>query len=59
MVWYARVLADGMSILTQTGAIVSVYNAGQAIGGMTTGYLADKISRKYTLFVASFLSTSF
>jgi MFS family permease len=46
-------------VLTQTGAIVSVYNAGQAIGGMTTGYLADKISRKYTLFVASFLSTSF
>lgn len=38
------------------GAIVSVYNAGQAIGGMTVGYLADKYSRKYTIFIASFLS---
>jgi hypothetical protein len=37
------------------GAIVSVYNAGQAIGGLTVGYLADKYSRKYTIFIASFL----
>lgn len=40
-----------------TGAIVSVYNAGQAIGGMTVGYLADKISRKYTIGLAALLST--
>ncbi|KAK2733793.1 sugar transporter [Colletotrichum kahawae] len=39
-----------------TGAIVSVYNAGQAIGGMTTGYLADKFSRKYTILIASILT---
>ncbi|GAB7364281.1 hypothetical protein MBLNU230_g4826t2 [Neophaeotheca triangularis] len=32
-----------------SGAIVSVYNAGQAIGGLTVGYLADKFSRKRTL----------
>ncbi|KAF4445484.1 putative transporter (major facilitator superfamily) [Fusarium austroafricanum] len=38
------------------GAIVSVYNAGQAIGGLTTGYVADKISRKYTILVASILT---
>lgn len=41
---------------TYQGAIVSVYNAGQAIGGLTVGYLADKYSRKYTIFIASFLS---
>ncbi|KAF3808160.1 High-affinity glucose transporter [Colletotrichum gloeosporioides] len=39
-----------------TGAIVSVYNAGQAIGGMTTGYLADRFSRKYTILIASILT---
>ncbi|KAL0932411.1 sugar transporter [Colletotrichum truncatum] len=39
-----------------TGAIVSVYNAGQAIGGMTAGYLADKFSRKYTILIASILT---
>ncbi|KAK1676213.1 general substrate transporter [Colletotrichum godetiae] len=38
------------------GAIVSVYNAGQAIGGMTVGYLADKLSRKYTILLASILT---
>ncbi|RSL63850.1 hypothetical protein CEP53_004283 [Fusarium sp. AF-6] len=38
------------------GAIVSVYNAGQAIGGLTTGYLADRFSRKYTIFLASLLT---
>lgn len=38
------------------GAVVSLYNAGQAIGGMTVGYLADKISRKYTIGVAALLS---
>lgn len=38
------------------GAIVSVYNAGQAIGGFTVGYLADKYSRKYTILIASVLS---
>lgn len=38
------------------GAIVSVYNTGQAIGGLTTGYLADRVSRKYTIFIASLLT---
>ncbi|KAH6616429.1 general substrate transporter [Boeremia exigua] len=41
---------------TYSGAIVSVYNAGQAIGGLTTGWLADRISRKYTILVASILT---
>ncbi|KAF4463699.1 sugar transporter, partial [Fusarium albosuccineum] len=39
-----------------TGAIVSVYNAGQAISGSIAGYLADKISRRYTISFAAFLS---
>lgn len=39
-----------------SGAIVSVYNAGQAIGGLTTGWLADRISRKYTILVVAFLT---
>lgn len=39
-----------------SGAIVSVYNAGQSIGGLSTGFLADKFSRKYTIFIAAFLS---
>ncbi|KAH7309903.1 general substrate transporter [Stachybotrys elegans] len=38
------------------GAIVSCYNAGQAIGGMTSGYLADKFSRKYTILIACILT---
>ncbi|KAK2689232.1 hypothetical protein QWA68_011462 [Fusarium oxysporum] len=41
---------------TYQGAIVSVYNAGQAIGGLTTGYVADKLSRKYTILIASILT---
>ncbi|KAL1594381.1 hypothetical protein SLS60_010141 [Paraconiothyrium brasiliense] len=39
-----------------TGAIVSLYNAGQAIGGLTTGWLADRLSRKYTILIASILT---
>jgi MFS family permease len=39
-----------------SGAIVSVYNAGQAIGGLTTGWLADRISRKFTILVAALLT---
>lgn len=39
-----------------SGAIVSVYNAGQALGGLTTGWLADRVSRKYTIFIASLLT---
>ncbi|KAF4444268.1 putative transporter (major facilitator superfamily) [Fusarium austroafricanum] len=38
------------------GAIVSCYNAGQAIGAPTVGYLADRFSRKYTIAFASFLA---
>ncbi|QKD56722.2 general substrate transporter [Fusarium oxysporum Fo47] len=41
---------------TYQGAIVSVYNAGQAIGGLTTGYIADRFSRKYTILFASILT---
>lgn len=40
-----------------SGAIVSVYNAGQAIGGLTSEYIADRFSRKWTLFLASVLSS--
>lgn len=32
-----------------SGAIVSVYNAGQAVGGMISGFVADKYSRKYAM----------
>ncbi|CAH0002217.1 unnamed protein product [Clonostachys byssicola] len=39
-----------------SGAIVSVYNAGQAIGGLTSGFLADKFSRKYAMSAMAFLS---
>ncbi|VUC31216.1 unnamed protein product [Clonostachys rosea] len=39
-----------------SGAIVSVYNAGQAIGGLTSGFLADKYSRKYAMSAMAFLS---
>ncbi|KEY73519.1 hypothetical protein S7711_03684 [Stachybotrys chartarum IBT 7711] len=39
-----------------SGAIVSVYNAGQAIGGMTSGFIADKFSRKYAMSAMAFLS---
>ena len=38
------------------GAIVSVYNAGQAIGGMTVGVIADKYSRKWTILLAAILT---
>ncbi|KAF5565876.1 sugar transporter [Fusarium napiforme] len=37
-------------------AIVSCYNAGQAIGAPTVGYLADRFSRKYTIAFASLLA---
>ncbi|KAK8029612.1 hypothetical protein PG993_010903 [Apiospora rasikravindrae] len=36
-----------------SGAVVSVYNAGQAIGSLSTGAIADWISRKWTIFVAA------
>ncbi|KAH7014095.1 general substrate transporter [Microdochium trichocladiopsis] len=39
-----------------SGAIVSCYNAGQAVGGMSTGFLADKFSRKYTILIACILT---
>ena len=38
------------------GAIVSVYNAGQAIGGMTVGVIADKYSRRWTILLAAILT---
>ncbi|KAK8054509.1 hypothetical protein PG994_009576 [Apiospora phragmitis] len=39
-----------------SGAVVSVYNAGQAVGSLCTGALADWISRKWTIFVAAVLA---
>ncbi|KAF5578576.1 high-affinity glucose transporter [Fusarium subglutinans] len=53
-----KVAIYGPSMVNTTyqGAIVSVYNAGQAIGGLTTGYVADKLSRKYTILIASILT---
>ncbi|KAK6836027.1 transporter (major facilitator superfamily) [Apiospora arundinis] len=39
-----------------SGAVVSVYNAGQAIGSLSTGALADTISRKWTIFIAAVLA---
>ena len=38
-----------------TGAIVSLYNVGQALGGPMVGYLADKYSRKYTISLAALI----
>ncbi|RKL51063.1 hypothetical protein BFJ72_g516 [Fusarium proliferatum] len=38
------------------GAIVSCYNAGQAIGAPTVGYLADRFSRKYTIALSSLIA---
>ncbi|KPM35791.1 hypothetical protein AK830_g10780 [Neonectria ditissima] len=39
-----------------SGAIVSVYNAGQACGGLTSGFVADKYSRKYAMSFMAFLT---
>jgi len=41
-----------------SGAIVSVYNAGQALGGASVGYLSDKFSRKYTILISAILGMS-
>ncbi|KAL2068488.1 hypothetical protein VTL71DRAFT_16586 [Oculimacula yallundae] len=40
-----------------TGAIVSVYNAGQAVGTFVTGYSADKFSRRWTICAAGTIAT--
>lgn len=40
-----------------TGAVVSVYNAGQAVGTLFAGWTADKFSRRYTLTIASAIAT--
>lgn len=40
-----------------SGTIVAVYNAGQAVGSLCAGYLADRISRKYAIALASILCT--
>ncbi|GME23727.1 hypothetical protein GTA08_BOTSDO13690 [Neofusicoccum parvum] len=37
---------------TLTGAIVSVYNAGQAAGTFAAGWAADRLSRKYAMTLA-------
>ncbi|KAF5571397.1 high-affinity glucose transporter [Fusarium pseudoanthophilum] len=41
---------------TYQSTIVSVYNARQALGGLATGYVADKFSRKYIILIASILT---
>ncbi|KAK9326886.1 general substrate transporter [Lipomyces starkeyi] len=41
---------------TLSGAIVSVYNAGQSLGSLSATFLADKFSRKYTISLAGFLA---
>ncbi|KAE9376420.1 putative hexose carrier protein [Stipitochalara longipes BDJ] len=40
-----------------TGAIVSVYNAGQAVGTFITGYSADRFSRRWTICAAGMVAT--
>ncbi|KAH7336169.1 putative hexose carrier protein [Rhexocercosporidium sp. MPI-PUGE-AT-0058] len=40
-----------------TGAIVSLYNAGQALGTFITGYSADRFSRRWTICAAGMLAT--
>ena len=39
------------------GAIVAVYNAGQAVGTFATGYSADKFSRRWTICGAGILGS--
>ena len=46
-----------MENVALSGAIVSVYNAGQATGGLTAGYFADKLSRRWTMFLAASIAT--
>lgn len=45
-----------MSSDSLQGAIVTVYNAGQAVGGMTVGVLADQYSRRWTIFLLTTLT---
>jgi MFS family permease len=40
-----------------TGAIVSVYNAGQALGTMITAYSADRFSRRWSICAAGIIGT--
>ncbi|KFY95126.1 hypothetical protein V500_02910 [Pseudogymnoascus sp. VKM F-4518 (FW-2643)] len=39
------------------GAIVSLYNTGQALGTFITGYSADRFSRRWTICAAGVIST--
>lgn len=48
--------ADKVHLLKSVGGIVSGYNAGQAIGGLSAGYLADRFSRKYAIGIACVIS---
>ncbi|KAF7557625.1 hypothetical protein G7Z17_g588 [Cylindrodendrum hubeiense] len=47
---------SAMSNTALSGAIVSVYNAGQACGGLTSGFVADKFSRRYAMSVMAFIT---
>jgi MFS family permease len=37
------------------GAIVSLYNTGQALGTFITGYSADRFSRRWTICAAGII----
>lgn len=42
-----------------TGAIVSLYNVGQAIGTFGAGYSANKYSRRWTICASAIIGTIF
>ncbi|CAI7617988.1 unnamed protein product [Penicillium manginii] len=39
-----------------TGAIVSLYNVGQAVGTFAAGYLANKLSRRWTICISAVIA---
>jgi MFS family permease len=40
------------------GAIVSLYNVGQAVGTFAAGYLANKLSRRWTICISAVIGMS-
>ncbi|KAG5742800.1 hypothetical protein H9Q70_014479 [Fusarium xylarioides] len=49
-------LATTVALVAAQGGFIYGLDSGQAIGGLTTGYVADKLSRKYTILIASILT---